>query len=109
DRRIRRAALLVDDDAAPLADLEPAAAGELVARTDAGREHDHVDFERPAIGEAHTGHLPPVAGGDDRRLDAGVHLHAELLDAGPEGAAAAVVHLYRHQSGRELHDVRAQA
>ena len=42
---------VVDDDAAALADRQPGVAGQLVARPDAGGEHDQVGVELGAVGE----------------------------------------------------------
>ena len=46
--------LVVDDDAAALADHQAAGAGQIVARLDAGRDDDHVDVELGAVGEGHA-------------------------------------------------------
>src|SRR5206468_12441097 len=46
---------------------------------------------------------------DDRlRLCSDVHLHAELLDRAPQDLAAGGVDLPRHETGRELDDVRLE-
>ncbi len=108
DVGIGRAALVVDDDAAAFADLEPAGARQLVARPDAGREDDEIGFQMPAVGELHA-----VAAGfavhDLARIAPGVHAHAERLDLAPQQRAAAGVELHRHQLRRELDHVRLEA
>ena len=77
---------IVDHDAAALADGEADLPGEIVARPNAGRDDDHVDVERGAVGE-----LDPldaaVAVNRLRRL-VEMDVHAERFDlAGPESAS----------------------
>ncbi|ENO77080.1 cellobiohydrolase A [Thauera sp. 27] len=108
DRRIAGAAVVVDRDAATGADGQCVLARELVARTDAGGEHDHVGLQVGTVGKHHA-----VAGaaavGDLDRVALGVHLHAQGLDLVAQDAAAFVVHLHRHQAGREFDDVGLEA
>nr|KGD10729.1 putative nitrite reductase (NAD(P)H), large subunit [Burkholderia pseudomallei] len=107
DILIARAAALVDRDAAARADLEPACAGDLVARPDAGGEHDHVGIEMRAVGERHPVRAR-LAVDDLERVLARVHLHAERLDLLAQHPAAALVDLHGHQPRRELDHVRGE-
>ena len=101
--------LLVDDDAAALADLEAGVAGELVARPDAGGEDDDVDVERArASGERQPGDRRPSPS-DRLGHRAGVDGEAELLDVPAQRRAAGVVDLHRHQPRRDLDDVGLEA
>src|SRR5207245_203123 len=51
DVRVRGAQVIIDDDAAALADHEPRGTGEVIARLDAGRYHNHLDVELGPVGE----------------------------------------------------------
>ena len=108
DVGVGRAALVVDHDAAALADFKTAGPGQLVARPDAGREHDQIRFQVLAVRKYHA-----LAAGfavhDLARVAPGVHAHAQRLDLAPQQAAAAAVQLHAHQLRRELHHVRLQA
>ena len=70
--------MVVDDDAAALADGQLGAARKLVVGADAGRVHDQVGFERGAVGEGHT--VAALAAGDDfLRALPGMDVDAECL------------------------------
>ena len=102
------AASTVDGHATARADGQHALAGQLVARTDAGGEHDHVGLQPGAVGKHHAVPRPgPI--GDLLRIAASVHLHAQLLNLGAQHAATAFIHLHSHQPRRELHHMRFQA
>ena len=100
--------MFVDDDAAALANRQPAAARQLVAGANAGREHHHVGFQRLAVGE-----LQPMATGlaghDALGVLAGVNRHAEVLDHAAQHRGAAIVQLRSHEAGGELHHMRLEA
>ena len=102
------AALLVDRDAAALADRQPAVAGELVAGADTGAEHHQVGGEFGAVGQLHAGDGAVLAGDDLLRAHARVDGQAHVLDGAQQRRAAALVDLHRHQPRRELHDVRGR-
>ncbi len=97
------------DDAAARADFQPARTRELVARTDARGEHDHVGVQMRAVGELHA-----VACRPRRRRSpaccaacAPVTPSSSILLA--QHAAAAFVDLHRHQARRELDHMRLEA
>ena len=79
DRLVAGPARLVGDDAAALVDLEAGVTRQLVARAHAGGEHDDVDRQLAAVGEAHLADATVASGldlsGRGRRHD----LDAELL------------------------------
>jgi hypothetical protein len=114
DPRVGGAAPLVDDDAAARADLQPGGAGQLVARPDAGGEHDDVDVQlveprgRP-VGRDHPVHPAVAARGELRRRRPGVHADAQRADQPLQRLAATLVDLQRHQPRRELDDVGLHA
>ena len=104
--------VVVDDDAAALADLEAAVAGQVVAGPDAGGEHDEVDVEVVGSSPAKVSAATPAAVvGDD--LAGGVARRGRRRRAPRCGArsvaAAAVVELHRHEAGGELDDVGLEA
>ena len=96
---------LVDDDAAPLAELEAGRAGEVVAGADAGGEHEQVGREVVVVGEGQGGTQPSAPATISVVASPEVHLHAELLDPGGAAPAAALVDLHGHEPGGELDDV----
>ena len=103
--------VLVDDDAAALADVEAGGAGEVVAGTDAGREHEHVGRpgRRGRRRRRCRCETQPSAPATISVVGvAEVHVHAERLDLAPQGPAAAVVDLHRHEPRGELDDVRLE-
>ncbi len=108
-RVVHRAALLVDRDAAALADRQTAVAGQLVAGADTGGEHHQVGGEFGTVGQLHTGDGAVLADHDLLRAHARVDAQAHLLDGAQQGGAAALVDLHRHQARRELHDVGGQS
>ena len=61
DVRVGGAALLVDEDAAALGDVQPGVAGQLVARADAGGEHDDLASMPGRRSSAEAGDPPLVA------------------------------------------------
>src|SRR5690606_15872316 len=80
DVRVGRTALLVDQDAAALGDVEAGGAGEDVTGADAGGEDDDVCRDRLlAVGELEPGGAA-VDLDDALRHRAGVDGEAELLD-----------------------------
>ncbi|CAM5728355.1 hypothetical protein STENM223S_01660 [Streptomyces tendae] len=103
------AALLVDADAAALADREAAVPGQLVAGPHTGAEHHEFGGEFGAVGQLHAGDGAVVAGHDLLRADARVDGQAHVLDGAQQRGAAALVDLHRHQARRELHDVRGES
>ncbi len=104
-----RAALLVDGDAAALADREAAVPGQLVAGADPGAEHHEVGGEFGAVGQLHAGDGTVLAGHDLLGADARADGQPLLLDGAQQRRAAALVDLHRHQARRELHDVRGES
>ncbi|MGF6967589.1 hypothetical protein OKW43_004617 [Paraburkholderia sp. WC7.3g] len=108
DVRIAGAARVVDCDAAACAEFEAARAREIVARTDARGEHDHVGVEMAAVGELHAVRAR-FAVDDRRRILLRVHRDAEFFDPAAQYAAATVVDLHRHQARSEFDHVRLQA
>ena len=100
-------AVVVDREAAAGADGQRVLPGQLVARADPGREHDHVGFEIVAVGEHHA--VPrPGAVADFDGVAAGVHVGAEGFDLVAQDAAAFVVDLHCHQARGEFDDVGFQ-
>ena len=98
----------IDHDAAALADGQAGGARQLVARADAGREHDHVDLQLAAVGEAQRARR-----GRRRRRSRGWSI--AVCTTTPSSsmrrrstAPPAVVELQRHQARRELDDVHLQ-
>ncbi len=108
-RVVDRTALLVDRDAAALTDRQAAVAGELVAGTDPGAEHDHVRGQFGTVRQPHAGDRAVRAGQDLLRADARVDGQAHVLDGAQERGTAARVDLHRHQPWRELHDVGGES
>ncbi len=108
DVRVGGAAVLVDDDAAALAEGEAAVARQLVAGADAGGEDDHLGGEHAAVGEVDLGD-PTAAGDDAGGVLAAVNRDAERLDLRPEDRRSTLVDLHRHQPGRELDHVGLEA
>src|SRR5690606_19312626 len=102
------AALAVDGDATARSDGQHALAGQLVTRTDAGREHDHVGLQPGAVGEHHA---VPGRGavGDLDGVAVGVNVHPQLFDLGAQHTATALIHLHGHQAWGELHHVGFEA
>ena len=86
---------------------EAGCARQLVARPDAGREHHDVRLEVGAVGESACVRMRSPATISTRLL-AGVDAHAELCDSRAQHATARLVDLHRHQTRRELHDMRLQ-
>jgi hypothetical protein len=106
--RVAGAAVVVDHHAAARADGQHALAGQLVARPDAGGEHDQVGLEVAAVLEHHAVAVLGAVG-DLGGAAPGVHVHAQGLDLLAQDAAAALVHLHRHQARGELHHMGFQA
>ena len=105
---IAGATVVVDDDAATRADGQHALAGQLIARADAGREHDHVGLVVAAIFKDHAvAVLGPVH--DFHGATAGEHVHTQRLDLVAQDATTALVHLHGHQARRELDHMGLQA
>lgn len=109
DVRRRGAALLVDEHAAALRDVEAGVAGELVAGADSGGEDDDLGDDGVGVLERERADPTVVTGGDLLGHHAGVHLHAELLDVAHQRGATGVVELHRHQPRSHLDDVGLQA
>ena len=108
DGGIRAVAAVVDADAAALPDLQPGLPGQGVGGSNTGREQQHVGLNVSAVLEtqAMTGLLPllDALGGLLHQ-----HLDPEGLDLVPQHGAAALVELYRHQPGGELHHLGLEA
>ena len=115
DVRVGGAALLVDEHAAALGEVEAALAGDRVPGPDAGGEHHDLGVDRGRLGAllgAGGAHPQPghrVVAGDGLGEHAGVDADAELLDVADQGRAARAVELHGHQPRRHLHDVGLQA
>lgn len=108
-RVVDRTALLVDRDAAALADRQARLAGQLVAGADTGAEHHQVGGEFGTVGQLHTGDRAVLVDDDLLGADARVDGQAHVLDGAQQCRAAAVVDLYRHQARRELDDVGGES
>ncbi len=93
---------VVDGDAASLAYLESARAGELVAGTHAGGEHDHVGRQLTPVGKLQGPHLAGVVGEELFRRHPAVEIDAEGVDPATEHRAAALAELGRHRIRRHL-------
>ena len=84
--RIGRFQPIVDDDAAALADGEAGFLRQVIARPNAGRDDDHVDVDRAAVGKFHP--LDAALAVNRLRRLAQMHADAERLDlAAPESAS----------------------
>ena len=106
DVRVGGLAVRVDADAAALADREAGGARQLVARADAGGEHDDVGLQRGAVGE----HQAVARGLRRRRFPS---CSSQVCTLTPSASIflrssrpAGVVELHRHQARRELDHVR---
>ena len=102
--RVAGAAGLVGDHSASLVQVEAGVAGQLVARADAGGEHDDVDVHRLAVGELHARDPAVATGAELRRRGGRADVHVELLDQASQRLAAGAVDLQRHQPVGELDD-----
>ncbi len=109
DVLVRAAALLVDQHAAALGDVEAGLAGDRVAGADAGGEDDQVEGQGVLVLELDAGDLPVGVAVDQLGHHAGVDGEAELLDVPLEGRATGVVDLHRHQPRRHLDHVGLHA
>ena len=94
---------IIDDDAPARADLQPAVAGQLVARADSRRDDDHVDSSTIAVGKLQALDLAVA----EELLGAlvQVDLDTQALDLLAEHPRPAVVNLARHQPRRKLDHV----
>ena len=90
--------MIVDDDAAALADRQAAGAGQVVARLDAGGDDDHLHVELGAVGERHA--LDLAVAEDFLGVLVEMDLHAQGVDLADEDLGAGVVDLPRHQPRR---------
>ena len=80
------AQLVVHDDAAALADRQPAGAGQVVARLDAGRDDDHLHVQLAAVDEGHA--LDLAVAEDLLGVLVEVDLDAERVDLADEHVAS---------------------
>ena len=94
---------VIDDDAPPRADLQPAGAGQLVAGADPSRDDDHVDLQPVAVGKRQALHLAVA----EKLLGALVEVDPDpqTLDLVAERPGACLVNLAGHQPWRELDHV----
>src|SRR5574343_998871 len=105
---ITGAAVVVDDHASARPDCQHTLTCQLVARADAGREHDHVGLVVTAIFKYHAVTvLSPVH--DLHGTATGEHAHPQCLDLVAQDAATSLVHLHGHQSRCKLHHMGLQA
>ena len=109
DVGIAGATQLVDLDAAACAHGQAARLGQVVARSNARREHQQVGLELAAIRELERAHAALRVSHDRARGHVGVHDHAELLDARAQHRAAGVIDLQGHQARCELDHVRLES
>ncbi|EKT80631.1 cellobiohydrolase A [Rhodococcus opacus M213] len=107
DVLVRRAAAEVRDDPAPLTDLESGIAGQLVLRPHTRGEHQQRGLDHRTVGQLDADPVRTL--GDARGADTRVDGETQVGDQVGEQRSAAVVHLQRHQPGRELDDVRCHA
>ena len=106
-RRCR--APVIDDDAAPLADGQARRPTELIARADAGSEHDEIGVEFRPIGERQPDDFVGWPRAHRRCRGTGADVQAQRFDVSSQRPAATVVELHRHQPRRELDDRCRQA
>ena len=107
DVRIGGAAGIVDHDAAAIADRKTRGARQLIARTNAGGEHDQVGLEFTAVGESQAMRALACR----RRLRSSVSPYGPprpSRDAPAQHAAAGVVDLHRHESRCEFDHMRLE-
>ncbi|OWW20252.1 hypothetical protein AYR66_12865 [Noviherbaspirillum denitrificans] len=105
--RIGTEAVSVDRNAAARAKREAALARKFITRTNTGGEDQHVRFEVRAIRE-YEAVTSLFAVDDFERVLLRVHADAQLFDLLAQHAAAAVVHLHRHQARCEFDHVRVE-
>jgi len=102
------AAGAVDGDTTARADGQYTLAGQLIARTDACGEHDHVGLQIGVVRKLHAV-ARTCAIRDLLRIAAGVYLYTQLLDLGLEHTPATLIDLHGHQAGRKLDHMGFQA